>query len=120
MNEDDGRPGVKTKPGDKKILSMAFKERLYNKNVLFHEDFFTNTDKISTEEMKDEFAEQLANFSRRIKPSNDVHKPPTEHFGGKMGHGFDDLVMAAMINNVMYHRFYSVEHRDRYGKYIKL
>lgn len=115
MQEDENRAGVKINKEFKKIMAMSLNYKLLDKSVYFHRDFVCIGESNSPEDMKKEIIDQLRNYSRILVPSNDIHRPPTEKYGGKMGHGFDDHAIAIMLNLVMKNRFFIS--RERYEKW---
>jgi len=112
MREDENRAGVKINNSFKKLMKMAIEVKLNEKTIFLYNNFIS-IGELSPDEMKEELIVQLLNYTRMIKPSKDPHKAPTEIFGGKSGHGFDDLVIALQINYVMRNRFNDSD------KYIK-
>ncbi len=115
MREDDNRAGVRVNNPFKKILAMNLGDKLRDNLVYFHKNFLCIGDDYTNEDMKGEIIDQLLNFSRIIKPSKDIHRPPTEIYSGKSGHGFDDHVIALMLNLVMMGRFFT--RREAYSKW---
>ena len=104
MKEDENRAGVKINNQFKKLMKIGLETKLNEKSVYFYNNFIT-IGELSADEMKEEIIQQLLNYSRILKPSNDPHKAPTEIYGGKSGHGYDDHVIALQLNYVMKNRF---------------
>ncbi len=115
MCEDDNRAGVRVNKEFKKLMAMALNYKMMEGGVYFHKDFVCIGEDNTVDEMKTEIIEQLLNYSRILKPSNDIHKPQTETYGGKMGHGFDDHAIALMLNLIMKNRFYA--RKEVYSKW---
>ena len=113
MREDENRAGVRINKEYKKMMAMSLNYKLLDRSIYFHRDFACIGDDNSSDEMQREIIDQLRNYSRILVPSRDVHKPPDERYGGKMGHGFDDHAIALMLNLVMSRRFYSTP--EKYG-----
>ena len=108
MKEDENRAGVKINNQFKKLMKMGLETKLNEKSVYFYNKFST-IGELSADEMKEEMIQQLLNYSRILKPSNDIHRPPTEIYSGKSGHGYDDHVIALQLNYVMKNRFHDSE-----------
>ena len=115
MREDDNRAGVKINKDFKKLMAMALNYKLQERGVCFHTKFVCIGEKNTPESMMAEIVDQLLNYSRIITPSNNKHRSPTETYGGKMGHGYDDHAIAVQLNFVMKNRFYQKE--DVYKKW---
>ena len=115
MVEDDNRAGVKINKEFKKLMAMGLNYKFLEKSVYFYKDFLCIGENNCAEDMKKEIIEQLLNYSRILKQSNDIHKPPVEIYGGKQGHGFDDHAIAIMINLVMKNRFFT--NSEKYSKW---
>lgn len=115
MHEDDNRAGVRINKEFKKMMAMALNYKMLDGSVYLHKDFICIGEDNTVEKMQDELIDQLLNYSRILKPSNDIHKPPIESYGGKMGHGFDDHAIALMLNLVMYRRFFG--RKEVYSKW---
>ena len=96
---------------------MALVYKLVDRSVFFHKNFLCIGEGNTVEDMKTEIITQLRNYSRILKQSNDIHKPPTETYGGKQGHGYDDHAIAIMLNLVMKNRFFT--RKEVYGKWYK-
>lgn len=115
MIEDDNRAGVKINNNSKKLMTLAFNTKLLERSVYFHKDFKCIGEDNTPEDMKQEIIIQLRNFSRILTPSRDIHKPPKETYGGKSGHGYDDHVIAVVLNHVMKNRFFNTP--ETYGNF---
>ncbi len=115
MREDDNRAGVRVNREFKKVMALQLRYKLMDKSVYLHQDFVCIGTDNDAESMIKEIIDQLLNYTRIMKPSNDVHKAPTESYGGKMGHGFDDHAIALMLNLVMKNRFFLKE--EQYEKW---
>jgi hypothetical protein len=115
MKEDDNRAGVRTNNAMKKLMAMSLASLLNASRVCFHGEFVSVGDMHTPGAMREAIVEQVASYSRIIRPSTDIHRPPTETYGGKLGHGFDDLAIALMLNPVMERRFW--ENKTAYGRW---
>lgn len=122
MNEDKGRPGVKIDNGIKRDMALSLAKKIEKRQIRRYADFFTKSftkvEKITAEDMWDTLIQQLIDFSKIQKPSNDVFGEPREFYSGKMGRGYDDVAIAVEINLFAKRRFYSVGN-EKYRKYIK-
>jgi hypothetical protein len=114
------RPGIWVDNSMKKELAAAYGRKIEKRKIKQYKHFFTLTEsptaKITAQDLWDEIFHQNECYSKILKPSNDIHAQPKEFYGGKMGHGFDDLVIAQQINNLSKKRFYTSE---KYKKYFK-
>ncbi len=115
MKEDDNRAGVRTNSAMKKLMALSLSSLLNAHRVFFHRDFVSVGDAHTSGSMREAIVEQLASYSRIIRPSTDIHRPSTETYGGKLGHGFDDLAIALMLNPIMERRFW--ENKAAYGRW---
>ena len=116
MCEDDNRAGVKTNNEMKKGMALAFKTKVDSKKIRLHSKFVSLTTISRPGEMRQELLEQLLNYSRIIIPSKDIHKAPTELYGGKRGYGYDDLAITVQLGALMKKRFI---HSDKYKAWKK-
>lgn len=107
MTEDENRAGVKVNREFKKLMAMVLNNKLLDDSVYFYRDFVCCGEDNSSAEMRREIITQLRNYCRILKPQRDVHKPPSESYGGKRGHGYDDHAIGLMLNLVMRNRFVS-------------
>lgn len=104
MKEDENRAGVKVNNSFKKMMKMGLETKLNEKSVYFYKKFIS-IGELGPDQMKEEIVLQLLNYTRTIRLSKDPHRAPTEIYGGKSGHGFDDHVIALQINYIMRNRF---------------
>jgi hypothetical protein len=107
MHEDDNRAGVRTSRDLKRLMAITFNYTLLDGYVYFHRKFVCTGEQKTPEGMKLELIDQLKNYCRIIKPSNNPHALPVETYGGKSGYGFDDLALALQLNVTMKNRFFS-------------
>ena len=112
MQEDDNRAGVRTNKALKKMLAISFNYRLLSGRIFFHRRFVCTGEQKSPEGMKRDAEDQLLNYSRIIRPSNDPYAQPNEIYSGKGGNGTDDLAFAMQLNPAMKERFW--ERKDKY------
>jgi hypothetical protein len=121
MNEDKGRPGVRVDNLVKLDLKLALEKKIFKRKIKRYKNFFTLTTtpvaKLTPQDVWDEIIHQLQNYSKILKPSNDIHAPPREFFGGKMGYGYDDTAIAVQLNLICKRKFYSIGN-DKYRKFI--
>ncbi len=106
MYEDDNRAGVRINKAFKKNMALALNYKLQDGDVAFYDKFVCTSEEYTVDTMKTDIINQLKNYSRILKPSNDIHKEPQEIYGGKEGYGFDDHVIALQINLIMFRRFF--------------
>jgi hypothetical protein len=115
MREDKGMTGVRVNREFKKLMAMGLKEKLLSGKVYMHRRFVCTGEDYSPKAMKNEMIDQLLNYSRKVKFANDEDNESTVIYGGKMGYGFDDHVIALQLNLVMKERFFI--RRDVYAEY---
>ncbi len=89
MQEDDNRAGVRVDNGFKKGMAMTLNSKLLDESIYVHQKFVCISEENDDDAppMLKEIVDQLINYSRILKPSNDIHKAPTERYSGKSGHG---------------------------------
>jgi hypothetical protein len=109
MHEDNGKPGIRLDNKMKRDLVLSLNDRIQQKKIKIYKKFFTTAKDpaFTPKEISDEIINQLINYSRILKRSNNVHEQPKEFYGGKLGHGFDDLAIAVQINNACRNVFYA-------------
>ncbi len=117
MMEDDNRAGVRVNHALKKQMAQALGGRLRRREVCFRKDFVCIGESYPPEEMKEEIVKQLLNYSCNTRRSkNNKHAPLVETYGGKGGYGFDDHVIALMINVIMQIHFFKPNNKYAHWK----
>lgn len=111
MHEDQGRSGARTGL-NKPVMAHLLDYKLTRREVYIYEDFTfgdtLNKDNVMTEKkLLEEFENELLNFTRIQKKSKVRYGQPVELYSGKQDYGYDDLVMAMMINCFMEQVFYT-------------
>lgn len=120
MREDelDGSDGygVRMNKTLKKAMAIAFSIVLTRENFKWWKDFTTNTTKMTPNDMKEEIMKQMKDYCVILKkPTRDPFAPPTEIYSGKSGYGYDDLMIAIQLANIMQKRF--VTCKEKYSRY---
>ena len=121
MKEDHNSVGVRMNFNLKKAISISLKEKLSKKHIKLYKDIVSLSESqvlpngATPRKIKDQLVDQLLNYCRIIRPSRDPLKPPIELYSGKSGHGFDDMVIATMLNLVMKRIFW--EKRSVYERF---
>jgi hypothetical protein len=122
MKEDHNRVGVRMDANIKKVISISLKEKLSKSHIKLYKDLvsLSETQVLPNGEtprmIKGQLVDQLLNFCRIIRPSRDPLKAPTELYSGKSGYGYDDMVIATMLNLFMKRVFWEKqrEYKDYY------
>ncbi len=109
MHEDDGRAGVRVNSQFKGVMSRELAKRVREGVVYMcsDADFVCIGDGNSPADMKCEIVEQLTHFCRHTTPPKNAARAATIAWHGKHARGFDDHVIALMINSVMKERFFT-------------
>lgn len=103
--EEAYRPGIRISSILKERLTWMLEQKFSESSMYLYEHFFTvSYDK--PEKMLDEMECQLLNYARIKQTKKNVHSPPTIHYGGKSGYGYDDVVCAwyllLLARNIFY------------------
>ena len=109
MTEDDNRVGVRTNAPLKAAMKMAFEEKLKKGHVRLHKDFLVVHEGSDRTEVLQQMREELDNYSviyTERKSADSLFEGPKVRICGKLGFGFDDLVICLQLNLIMKRRFF--------------
>ncbi len=115
MKEDDNRIGVRTNADLKKGMKLALEEMFKARRVRIHSRFMVVHEGSNREEILQQLRDELDNYSAIYTPSKNLYEGPKVRFSGKLGFGYDDLVICLQLNLIMKRRFFQAS--DRYGKW---
>ncbi len=107
MHEDEGRAGVRINAEFKGVMSRELARRVREATVYMSREFVCIGEENSPDAMKDEIVHQLTHFCRHTTPSKTPGRAATVAWHGKHARGFDDHVIALMINSMMKERFFN-------------
>ena len=106
MEEDDGRPGVRTDNDLKKAMANALRTKIVKGKVRIHQSLVVAHPENNREKVTTQLRDELDGFSVILQPSKvNPHADPKEFYTGKLGHGKDDLAIALQLNLIMRRRF---------------
>lgn len=115
MEEDDGRPGVRTDNNLKKAMATALRAKIIKGKVKIHRSFVVAHPEITMEKVLTQLKDELDGFSVVLRPNKvNPHEDPKEFYTGKLGQGKDDLAIALQLNLIMKRRFTQAE---KYAKW---
>ena len=110
MDEDNGKPGVRTTESVKEQMAVTLFSKLEDGRVCFHHDFRSITETETGTDLKGMIVEQLRTYNKEV-----AGNPPKMKYSGKAGGNKDDLAVALQLNLLFRPMFFL--NKAKYGNF---